>query len=186
MDRRAHEAWLGCPNCRERYRVEGGYVALSFSPAGGGGGEDEGEGVRAGDRAEAERVLALMGVSEGPALVLVVGAGAVNAPLLADMVEGLEVVAVWSPLVALEERPGVSRFATPGDVLPFRSGSMRAVALTDAASSELIEEAARVVIARSRVVVQSGSPEIRERLERAGLRVLAADEHATVAQRMAF
>lgn len=181
-DRRAYDAWLGCPNCRERYRVRGGYASLSFPPEGERGGGGEG----AGESREAARLLALMGVAEGPALVLVVGAGAVNAALVADLVEGLEVVAAWSPLADSEEREGVSRFATPGAILPFRSGSMRAVALTDEASFALIEEAARVVIPRSRVVVESGSVEIAERLERAGLRVLAKDEQATVAQRTAF
>lgn len=179
-DRRAYEAWLGCPNCRERYRIEGGFADLRFgaAPATGVAEDPSVE--------EAARLAALLGVEAGPALVLVVGAGAVNAPLLADLVEALEVVAAWSGLAGEAERVGVSRFATPAGVLPYRSASMRGVALTDDASVAWIEEAARVVMPRSRVVVANGTPEVSERLTRAGMSVLAQDARATVAQRTAF
>ena len=179
-DRRAYEAWLGCANCRERYRIERGFADLRW-------GEAERVGpAEAASPEEAARLAALMGVAEGPALVLLVGAGAVNAPLLAAMIDGLEVVAAWTPLAGEAERPGVSRFASAGDVLPYRSGSMHGVALTDEASLRLIEEAARVVMPRSRVVVASGAAEVVERLERAGLRVIAKDESAAVARRTSF
>ena len=179
-ERRAYEAWLGCPNCRERYRIERGFVDLRWGQVDGAGVPEEPS------QAEAERLAALVGVAEGPALVLLAGSGAVNAPLLADLIGGLEVIAAWSPLVTEAERTGVSRFATAGTVLPYRSGSMHGVALTDERSLNLIEEAARVVMPRSRVVVASGAGEVVERVERAGLRVLARDERATVAQRTSF
>jgi hypothetical protein len=179
-DRRAYEAWLGCANCRERYRIQVGYVDLRFGAGSNGAAAIE----PATD--EAARLAAFLGITEGPALVLLVGAGAVNASALADMVEGLEVVASWSPLAAQEERVGVSRFASAGDSLPYRSGTMSGVALTDEHSLGLIEEAARVVMPRSRVVIASGSPELTQRLERAGLNVLAKNERATVAQRTSF
>jgi hypothetical protein len=118
--------------------------------------------------------------------VLLVGAGAQNAGALADIVEGVEVVGTWSPLADQPERAGVSRFASTKDVLPFRNASMNGVALTDEASIGLIEEAARVVMPRSRVVIASGSPEVTARAERAGLHVLAKSERGTVAQRKSF
>jgi hypothetical protein len=80
----------------------------------------------------------------------------------------------------------VSRFATTTDVLPFRSASMSGVALTDEASLGLIEEAARVVMPRARVVIASSSPEVMARVGRAGLHVLAKNERGTVAQRTSF
>lgn len=179
-DRRAHDAWLGCANCRERYRIRAGFADLRFgAPAP----EREGRGGAAEDAA---RLAALMGVAEGPALLLMVGAGAVNAAAVADLLPGVEVVAAWSPLESEGERAGVSRFATPAEVLPYRSATMSAVALTDAASIGLIEEAARVVVPRARIVVESSAQEVVERIERAGLRVLAKDERATVAQRTSF
>ena len=179
-DRRAHEAWLGCANCRERYRVQQGFANLRFGPA-----VEDGAG-EAGSMEEAARLAAFLGITEGPALVLLVGAGALNAPALADMIEGVEVVAAWSSLADQPERPGVSRFASTRDVLPFRNASMNGVALTDEASIGLIEEAARVVMPRSRVVIASGKPEVTARVERAGLHVLAKSERGTVAQRKSF
>jgi len=179
-DRRAHEAWLGCANCRERYRVQQGFADLRFGPA------VEDGAVEPGSMEEAARLAAFLGVTEGPALVLLVGAGALNAPALADMIAGVEVVAAWSPLADQPERPGVSRFASTRDVLPFRNASMNGVALTDEASIGLIEEAARVVMPRSRVVIASGKPEVTARVERAGLHVLAKSERGTVAQRKSF
>jgi hypothetical protein len=178
-DRRVLEGWFGCSNCREKYRVSGGFCDLAFGPEAGG------EAVDA-SRFNAQQLAAFMGVAEGPALLLVAGAGAEHAGRMADMIEGAEVLAVWSALRDHGERPGVSRFAA-GGVLPFRNASVQAVALTDATAAELMEEAARVVAARGRVVVARGSDsDARERLQRAGLRVVAQDERATVAERALF
>jgi hypothetical protein len=179
-DRRAYEAWLGCANCRERYRIQDGFADLHFGPAVTDGAGSEGS------MEEAARLAAFLGVTEGPALVLLVGAGAQNAPALADMVEGVEVVAAWSPLADQPERAGVSRFASTADVLPFRDASMNGVALTDEASIGLIGEAARVVKPRARVVIASGKPEVLARVERAGLHVLAKSDRGIVAQRKSF
>ncbi|MGQ0816088.1 MAG: hypothetical protein ACT4O1_16785 [Gemmatimonadota bacterium] len=182
-NRRVLEGSLGCANCRERYPVRAGFCDLRY-------------GFRPETEAEAEpetatdvtRLAALLGLTEGPALVLIAGAGAANAAALADLIEGIEAVAAWAPLAAEQERAGVSRFATSG-VLPFRSGSMRAIALTDDAAADLIEEAARVAAPRARVVVCSNAETgttIKQRLERSGLHVLAQDERTTVAERTRF
>ena len=179
-DRRAYDAWLGCANCRERYRVQDGFADLRFGPA-----LENGAGLQSSTE-EAARLAAFLGVTEGPALVLLVGAGAQNAAALADMIEGVEVVGTWSPLADQPERAGVSRFASTQDVLPFRDASMNGVALTDEASFGLIAEAARVVMPRSRVVIASGTPEVTARVERAGLHVLAKSDRGTVAQRKSF
>ena len=180
-DRRAYEAWLGCANCRERYRIQNGFADLHFGAT-----VTDGAGTSASSMEEAARLAAFLGVTEGPALVLLVGAGAQNAPALADMIDGVEVVAAWSPLADQPERAGVSRFASTADVLPFRDASMNGVALTDEASIGLIGEAARVVKPRSRVVIADGRPEVLERVERAGLHVLAKSDRGIVAQRKSF
>ena len=178
-NRRVLEGWFGCMNCREKYRVTGGFCDLAFGPA------PAGEAVEA-SLFNAEQLAAFMGVAEGPALLLVAGAGAEHAGRLADTIEGVEVLAFSSSLREETERPGVSRFAA-GGVLPFRNASVQAVALTDATTAELMEEAARVVAARGRVVVARGSnSDAGERLQRAGLRMVAQDERATVAERALF
>jgi uncharacterized protein YbaR (Trm112 family) len=170
---------LGCPNCRAHFPVKDGFADLRFnadaSAVAGATSSDE----------DAMRIAALLGVTEGPAMVLVLGAGAVNAATVAHMVPGLEVVAAWPALATEAESEGVSRVAV-AEVLPLRSATMRGVALTDAGSEALLAEAARVVAPRGRVVVFNGSADIAERLEEAGLRVLARDVRATVAMRAAI
>lgn len=178
-NRRVLEGWLACANCRERYRVEAGYSDLTWGPP-----------LVASEPAEpsvdeALRIAALMGVAEGPGLLMVIGPGAGNALRLSEMVEGVEVIAVSTALAGNIEQPGVSRIGM-GSRIPFRTRSMRGVALTGAAARELIEEAARVAAPRSRVVVFSGGAGIAERLEESGLRIIAKDGRATVAERGLF
>ncbi|MGQ0562781.1 MAG: hypothetical protein ACT443_13015 [Gemmatimonadota bacterium] len=178
--RRVLDGWLGCANCRERYRIQDGYVELRYGPA-------PAEDVRAeqpAQPADAVRLAALLGVTEGPALLLVVGTVAVLAPALVELIEGIEVMVVSDALRVESEKPGVSRFAH-GTVLPFRSGSVRAIALTGGAEA-LIDEAARVVAAGGRVVVLSGGADVQARVERSGLRVVARDERALIGERTRF
>lgn len=177
-DRRILDGALGCANCRERYPVRDGFGDLRFGRAPQAQTQPE-------TPADVMRLAALLGITEGPALVLVAGAQASHASALADLIEGIEVVAAWAPLAAEAERPGVSRFAISGN-LPFRSASMRAVALTDAETVLLIEDAARVAAPRARVVVYSAEAALVERIERSGLRIIAKDERTTVAERVLF
>lgn len=173
-ERRVLEGWLGCPNCRERYRVSGGLAELSYGPAVAAAG--------AADEAAAMRLAALLGVTEGPGMVLTVGSGAGQAERIAGLVPGIEVIAAAGSGHAATEVAGVSRISV-GARLPFRDRCMNGVALTDAASPELVDEAVRVAAPRARVVVHSGSDSIAERLEKSGLRIMARDGDTMVAQR---
>lgn len=178
VDRRILDGSFGCANCRERFPVRAGFGDLRFGSAP--------AAPRPSDyRVDAMRLAALLGITEGPALVLVAGVEAAQASALADLIEGIEVVAAWAPLEAEAERPGVSRFAISGN-LPFRSASMRAVALTDPDTVRLVEDAARVAAPRARVVIYSADESIVQRVERSGLRIIAKDERTTVAQRVLF
>ncbi|HEY8485720.1 MAG TPA: hypothetical protein VIL13_13985 [Longimicrobiales bacterium] len=180
-NRRVFEGWLGCANCREKYPIAGGFADLRAgrveAPAGEGGSSPE-----EGDREEAFRLAALLGVTEGPGFVLVVGEAARLAPGIAGVVEGIEVVAVDPSLAGWPEVPGVSRLAT-GAQLPFFSGTMRAVALTGERAERLLEEGARVVSRLGRLVVQGAGRGVVERLARAGLEPLAAEGETVVAVR---
>src|SRR5688572_8681001 len=117
-NRRVLEGWFGCSNCREKYVVSGGFCELTY-----GGVVPAAAGLPG---LETERLAAMLGVTEGPALLLLAGAGAQNAGQLADLVEGVEVVAVSTSLRDTAERAGVSRFAQ-GSVLPFRNASMQGI-----------------------------------------------------------
>ena len=179
--RRIQAGTLGCANCHTHFRVDDGFADLRLEAETETGAEAE-AGHHASDE-EAMRTAALLGITEGPGLVLVAGPGAVNAAAIAHLVPGLEVIAAWPPMASQPEAEGVTRLAV-GAVLPFRNASLRGVALTGGSDAE-IAEAARVVAARGRVVVFNVAASIAEKLEGAGLRVLARDERATVAARTA-
>lgn len=179
-DRRVLAGWLGCANCREKFRVESGFADLRYGEV-----NEESTAPSVASDQSAMRLAALLGVTEGPALVLLIGSGAVNAAAIAALVPQLEVAAAWQPLSQEPEQPGVSRLAI-GATLPLRSASMRGVAITDAAGAALLREAARVAAPRARVVVLSSDARIAEELVSLGLRVQARDENAIVAIRTAL
>lgn len=179
-NRRVLEGWLGCANCRERFRVEHGFADLRFGAL-----ESHVHGSESSVAADAIKITALLGVTEGPGLVLVTGPGAAHAGVIADLIPGLEMIAAWAPLAAEPERAGVSRLAS-AHMLPIRSASMRGVALTAPPAAAEIAEAARVVAARARVVVASGAADVAEQLTQHGLRVLARDESTIVAERVSL
>lgn len=178
-ERRIIDGSLGCANCRERFPVCDGFADLRFGTI------ESGNTPSQPSQEETMRLAALLGVTEGPALVLIAGAGAANARAYADLISGVEVVVAWALSANDPEQPGVSRFATAGN-LPFRSGSMRAVALTDGETVGLIEEAARVAALRARIVVYDAGEGVTEQLKRARLRMIAQDERTTVAERVLF
>jgi hypothetical protein len=182
-DRRVLEGTLGCSRCHERYSVAGGFADLRTGAGPGGGADTEPAPLRreAGDRDEAIRLAALMGVAEGPGYVAILGAGAVHAPVVATLIEGLEVIAVDARLAEWPEEQGVSRLAVDG-VLPLRSYSLRGVALTGMVES-LLEEAARVLSHQGRLMIDPAPAEAEARLERLGLKVAAREGKVLVAAR---
>jgi uncharacterized protein YbaR (Trm112 family) len=193
-DRRVLEGALGCPRCRQRYPVVGGCADLRGEV----GSPEEGEAAAeaaaeaagaaaaagrpaAAEREEAIRLAALMGVAEGGGYALVLGPGAVHAPAIAALVEGLEVVAAAPQVTGWPEESGVSRLLV-GEALPFHALSLRGVALTGGAA-QLLEEAARVLSPVGRLVVDPVPAAAEARLEAAGLRVVAREGEALVAVR---
>ncbi len=177
-NRRVLEGVLSCPNCRERFRIEGGFADLRFPLQA----EMSAQPPLPSSSEAAWRMAAALGVTEGPAIILVIGSGAAQAPELVKIVPQLEVIAADTSLATLPEMAGVTRIAVKGQ-LPLRSGSMRGVALTDAAALDYIEEAARVLAPRARVLVQSLEHDALARLERAGLQILAKDDTSAVSLR---
>jgi len=195
-ERRVLEAELGCANCRDRFPVRGGFGDLRAPPRGDlppsrmpserapdeapvseGVADDAGEGPDPG-----ERYQALLNLVQGPGLVAMVGASARWAPALADRVEDVEVFAVDAGTAAWEERPGVTRLvAAPG--LPIFPGSLRGVVVDGELGHRWIGEAVRVLAPRNRLVVEAAPDGTAERLEGAGLKVLAEDHGTLVAAR---
>jgi uncharacterized protein YbaR (Trm112 family) len=179
-DRRVLEGVLGCPNCREKYAVRAGLGLLRVefddiepvaipAPAGDGG-------------QEAVRIAALAGITEGPALLLLMGPLARYAPMLAGLLENVEVVVAGAGLEAWAEDAGVSRLDVGGR-LPIHSRSLRAVVLGGGAADALLEEGMRVVGPLGRLVLEPPPADADERLARGGFRPLARDERTLVAAR---
>ena len=180
-ERRVLEGLLGCPNCREKYPVRGGFGDLRAPPRTPLEHEDAPE-LAHGDEEDALRLAALLGVARGPGHLLLTGTPASHAEALAEMLEDVEVVAVHPALRGRDEVAGVSRIAArPG--LPFYDRMLRAVALDDTSAAAFLDEALRVVAPGGRVVVVEPSAEVRQRLASSGLSPVLDEDEVAVASR---
>ncbi len=135
------------------------------------------------DPAEAAfRLAALLGVREGPGLILLAGGWASLAGRLAARIDEIEVVALDPALHGAGEEAGVSRL-TAGAGLPFFSSALRGVALEGAQLAEWEGEAIRVLAPGARLVVRDPPPGLSSRLEARGLQPLLETRRYVVAQR---
>ena len=183
-DRRVREGTFGCPNCRDQLPVQGAFGDLRAPPRG--APEDGFAGAPdplPGDAEAADRMLALMGVAQGPGTIVLVGEPARYARTLAERIEGIHVVASDADLADWPDAPGVSRMMG-GASIPLYSRSMRGVAVDGRLGREAVREAARVVVPKGRVVVVHTEEErAGETLRGAGLEVLASEGGTVVAAR---
>ena len=143
-------------------------------------GEDSAAGPGRGD--EALRLGALLGVTEGPGMILLKGPAARFGKALAGLVEHVEVVAMAPELGGVPEEEGVSRLAGRGRI-PFYSGSFRGVVLSGEAGVADLEEGCRVLAPLSRLVILGGGPEAVARVRSLGLSVLLDQDGVLVARR---
>lgn len=178
-DRRVIQGVLGCSNCRERYPVEGGFGDLRPSPR---PPFPDGEPDLSDDPEGAMKVAALLGVREGPGLLLLTGDSVRHAERLAAMVEGIEVVAAHPALRARPEAGGVSRLAL-GERFAFLSGSVRGAVLQGGEASAFLGEAMRILSPGARLVLLDPPETAKERLEKAGFDLLLEAETALVGAR---
>ena len=173
-DRRVYEGEFGCPNCRDRFPVEGGFGDLRPPPRGVGAGEGGGgrrrqaagaAGVDVGEAAL--RLAAALGVTSGPGLVVVSDGHRDEAAPLARLVRGIEVVVVgWEGRGLVGE--GVSAFVT-GPKLPLRDGVARGVVAEGGSGDGWWGECLRVVMPGGRIVITGATGEAREWVVTAGL-----------------
>lgn len=180
-ERRVLDGELGCANCRDQFPIREGFGDLRAPPRG----ElppGTADGPDQGDPEEAERLQALLGIVRGPGMVALVGGPARHARLLAERIEGVEILAVDPGTARWPEESRVTRFvARPG--LPVFSLTLRGVVLDGSLGDRWVAESARVTAPRNRVVVVRAGEETPERLEEAGLQVLAAEAGTVVAAR---
>ena len=186
-ERRVYEGEFGCPNCRDRFPVEGGFGDLRPPPRGVGPGGvgavdesdvSEGERELPGDRQTAAlRLAAALGVTSGPGLVVVSDGHRDEAPALAQLVRGIEVVVVgWGGRGLRGD--GVSAFVT-GPRLPLRDRVARGVVVEGGSGAGWWGECLRVVMPGGRIVITGATGEAREWVVGAGL-VTLLDEGGMV------
>jgi len=152
VDRRVLEGGFGCANCRERFPVRGGFGDFRPPPVGPLAAESRAADPGPDDPEGALRLAAMLGVTEGPATLLLLGAPARQAERLVAMVPGVEVVAVHPGLRDRPEVAGVSRLHA-GARLPFFSTTFRGVALDADWAGTHLDEAFRVAAPGVRIVV---------------------------------
>ena len=151
-------------------------------------------------------VAALLGLTDGPGSVALIGDMAGHATALTGLVPGIEFIGIAPGLRRWEEAEGVSRL-TAGASLPFSDGSLRGVGLfaegeprmagepsiagepSVAGEPSMAGELARVVARDGRIAVWGAVPVSVGEWERAlrseGLDVLASEETAVVVRPMA-
>jgi len=186
-NRRVELGVLGCPNCRDSFPIENGFGDVRAPPRrdapAGLAGEPE---PRPGDAAEAERLIALLGVAQGPGTLALVGGPARHGEALAAAVDGIHVVAVDPDLRLWPDTADVSRLmAAPR--IPIFDRALRGAAVDGRLGPAWLVEAARVVARSGRVVVvdaeDDASASTADVLRAAGLDVLAAEGGTVVAAR---
>jgi hypothetical protein len=130
---------------------------------------------------DAIEVAALLGITEGPATVLMLGAYEETAAALAQLIPEVQVVVAHADArdVGAAE---VSALRT-GGMLPLRAQSLRAVWL--GADAGAARDALRVCGLAGRVVWNGADDEVRVLLEARGFRVIAEDAARIVAVRTA-
>ena len=192
-NRRVIEGFLGCPNCRDRFPVQGGFGDLRPPPR---STRDDAPNIEPPSSPSAMEVAALLGLTDGPGSVALIGDLAGHATALAGLVPGVEFIGIAPGLRGWEEEEGVSRL-NAGASLPFSDGSVRGVGLL--AESEprmagepsltgdpsMAGELARVVAPDGRIAVWGGVRKWEKALRSEGLHVLASEETALVVRRMA-
>ena len=182
-DRVVSTGRLGCPNCRDAFPIEGGFADLREPPRGAlPSGLAGAPATTPGEREQAERLVALIGIVGGPGTVGLVGEPARHAAALVASAEEIHVVGVDADLRMWPEAPRLSRIVSaPG--LPFFDSTLRAVAVDGRLGGTWLAEAARVVVPRGRVVVVHSTDDTDPALREAGLTVLAAEAETVVAAR---
>jgi uncharacterized protein YbaR (Trm112 family) len=174
-ERRVREGWLGCANCRERYRIRDAIADLR-PPPGASPGEPPVavEAAAAADPERAFQVAALLGVTQGPATILLAGVELALAEAIAAQLPHVELVAADPPgVVAGSSRLSVVRI---GARLPLRDRSLHGLVLgagmAGGADGAWLREAARVLRPEARLVALDRAGPLAPAIGAAGLQLL--------------
>ena len=168
--RRVYAGQLGCPGCSVRYPIVNGvpqFAEPAATPA-------------RPVAIDAVRAAALLGVTEGPGMLLFVGAFEEAARDVAGLLSDVEIVVAHGGASGGASE-GVSLLRI-GERLPLRDRSMRGALLADA-DADMIAEAVRVVGLAARVVMVGASPTGAAALRAESVQVLVQQDDTLVTVR---
>jgi uncharacterized protein YbaR (Trm112 family) len=182
-NRRVLAGYLGCANCRERYPIVDGFGDLRPPQARSRASHDSGGGhepLTPDDPEEAIRVGALLGVHEGPGIVLLVGPVAGHAGRIARMIPETEMVAAHPDLRLAPEEEGVTRIDV-ADRLPLANAAARGAVLQGEAIRSLASEALRALVPGGHLVLLGPVEAAAADLVRGGAKILMKADRVLVA-----
>ena len=186
-DRRVLAGRLDCPTCEARFALRDGVVSFGSAP-------DPDRSIPPADPEDAVTAAALLGIRHGRGLI-VVGPGLGAAALqISSLCGGCEVV--WleprglpSETVRASDRASTSEqgavtplFGGPDSLIPLLPGKAIGVVL-EGGETELLAEAARVLLPGGRVAVLRPATEAVSGLDSQRFEILAADSRAFVARK---
>jgi uncharacterized protein YbaR (Trm112 family) len=170
-NQRVHSGQLGCPSCRTQFRVDDGIADFS---------EAESIAEDDTDHEDALALAALLGVTEGPAMLALIGEWRATPAQLAAVIADVEVIVLQASRTQVAGESNVSRLRA-GHRLPLRAAAVQGVVVGGAAAAWL-SEAARICRLAARVVLLDADVAPQQLAEH-GLRVLAQQGRTMVAVR---
>lgn len=181
-ERRVVQGSLGCANCREMYPIDQGLADLRFPPGPRPDPRTVDVTAEAEERSpeEALRLAALLGVTGGPGLILLVGSSTRLAAELVGIVPDIGIVAAGPDMAGREDVPGINRIQVESG-LPLRSRSVRGVAVAVPDPEAYLAEAVRVLLPGGRIVIEPAPAETGDRLRAMSLNVLLEQDGVVVA-----
>lgn len=176
-ERRVLSGRLGCPRCRTDFPVSEGVADLRLHPRAERSGAEP---LR--DEDLAMKIAALSGLTEGREYLMIGERLAHAAGAVAEMLPGIEVIALASAPADWKDPHGVSRVLS--DVaFPLAEFGLSAAVIAPGGNRGLVKAAARRVRAEGRLVLLDATDADIEEAESCGLTITARQGTTAVAER---
>ena len=174
-DGRVRAGSMGCPNCRDAFPVAKGFADLRAPPRR----ELLGPTPRK-PMIDVANLPALLGLVDGTGRIVLAGAPAVLGEEIAQVLPNADVVGIDDSLVGRPESRLWSRMAArPG--FPFRTGVARGCVVDARLGDRILEEAVRVAMPRSRIVITHADEAVDEWIAESPVKTLVSGGITVVA-----
>ncbi len=177
-DRRVVDGALGCPNCRDRFPIEDTVADLRPPPR-----APEAAIPRESEATSEEvmRLGALLGITDGPGMICLLGLSRRFGPYLTELLPSIEVLEAGSTRL-IPDVPADRSAVIVADLIPVFSSTFRGV-VVEAGDEALAREAWRVTVPGGRVVALPKGPSAAEFLLQCGGEVLLNEGGFVVVRR---